>query len=49
MLGLVGAGGIGRELRSAIEFLARPVVAVILLAILAVGEVLAGYLRRRVI
>ena len=52
VLGLVGAGGIGMVLRSAIEFLAWPVVAVILLAILAivaVGEVLAGYLRRRVI
>ncbi|HLT58097.1 MAG TPA: phosphonate ABC transporter, permease protein PhnE, partial [Limnochordales bacterium] len=52
VLGLVGAGGIGMILNSAVDFLAWQQAAVILLSILGVvvlGEVVSGWLRRRVL
>ena len=52
VLGLVGAGGIGMILSSAVDFLAWQQAAVILICILAVvvlGELASGWLRRRVL
>lgn len=52
VLGLVGAGGIGLVLQSAIDTFAWQTVATILLAIIALvllGEAVSGWLRRRLI
>ena len=52
VLGLVGAGGIGLLLQSAIDTFAWQTVATILLAIIAMvllGEAVSGWLRRKVI
>lgn len=52
VLGLVGAGGIGMILSSAVDFLAWQQAAVILISILGVvvlGELLSAWLRRRVL
>lgn len=52
VLGLVGAGGIGIVLQGAIDTFNWPEVATILLAIIALvilGEVISGFLRRRIL